>query len=55
MNRIVKAVLTLAACGLALTLCETALPKSGVRKAAYAAMGLLFLELLSSEIAGILQ
>lgn len=55
MNRIVKAVLTLASCGLMVTLCETALPRSGVRKAACAAIGLLYLELLSKEIFGILQ
>lgn len=55
MDRIVRAVLMLAAYGLVLTLCEHALPQSGVRKAARAAIGLLFIALLAQQIAGILQ
>ncbi|MBQ5991262.1 MAG: hypothetical protein IJL62_01800 [Clostridia bacterium] len=55
MNAIVRAALTLAACGLVFALCELILPRSGVRRAAEAAIGLLFLELLAEQIAGILQ
>jgi len=45
----------LAAYGLMLTLCEQALPRSGVKKASKAAIGLLFLQLLAEQIAGILR
>ncbi|MBQ2202622.1 MAG: hypothetical protein II412_08605 [Clostridia bacterium] len=55
MDGIIKAVLTLAAYGMVLALCEQALPPSGVKKAAKAAMGLLFLRMLTEQIAGILR
>ncbi len=55
MNRLIQAVLMLAAYGLMLTLCEQALPRSGVKKASKAAIGLLFLQLLAEQIAGILR
>lgn len=55
MTRLVKAVLTLAACGLVLTLCEQALPHSGVKRASRAAIGLLFLRVLAEQIAGIIH
>jgi hypothetical protein len=55
MDRIGKAVLLLSAFGFVLTLCEQALPRSGVRRASKAALGLLFLELLAEQIAGILR
>lgn len=54
MNRITAAVLTLAACGAILTLCDRILPGSGVRKAAKAAIGLLFLLMIAEQITGIL-
>ena len=55
MNRLIQTVLMLAAYGLMLTLCEQVLPRSGVKKAAKAAIGLLFLQLLAEQIAGILR
>jgi hypothetical protein len=55
MERIVKTVLMLAAYGLTLALCEHAIPQSGVRKAARAAIGLLFIGTVAEQIAGILQ
>lgn len=55
MNGIVRAALTLASFGLILALCELILPRSGVKKAAEAAIGLLFLEQLAEQITGILQ
>lgn len=55
MDGIIKAVLTLAAYGMMLALCEQALPQSGVKKASKAAMGLLFLRMLTEQIAGILR
>lgn len=55
MDRIFKTVLMLAACGVTLALCEHALPQSGVRKAARAAIGLLFIGSVAEQIAGILQ
>lgn len=55
MERIVRAVPMLAAYGLVLTLCEQALPRSGIGKSSKAAFGLLFLRLLAEQIAGILR
>ena len=55
MERIVRAMLTLSAYGLVLTLLEQALPRSGVLRSSKAAIGLLFLELLAEQITGILQ
>ena len=55
MGRITKAVLTLAVFGSVLAVCEHALPKSGAKTAAKAAIGLLFLKLMAEQIAGILQ
>ena len=55
MSRIIRATLTVAAYGLVLTLCEQALPRSGIRKAARASIGLLFLQILAEQIAGILR
>lgn len=55
MEKIVKSVLLLAAYGLVLTLCEQALPRSGLRKASRAVMGLLFMKLLADQITGILR
>lgn len=55
MDRIIKAALAIAAYGLVLTLCEQALPQSGVKRAAKAAIGLQFLRILTEQIAGILR
>ena len=55
MNRIVKTTLALAAFGLMLALCEMILPQSGAKKTAKAAMGLLLVEWVVSEITGILR
>ena len=55
MDRIGKAVLLLSAFGFVLTLCEHAIPQSGVRKAARAAIGLLFIGTVAEQIAGILR
>lgn len=54
MDRIIKAALTVAAYGLIVTLCEQALPQSKVKRSARAAIGLLFLQILTEQIAGIL-
>ena len=55
MSHIVKAVLMVSAYGLLLTLCEQILPRSGVKRASKAAIGLLFIKLLAEQIAGILR
>ncbi len=55
MNGVVRTALLVAAGGLVLTLAEALLPKTAVRTAARAAIGILFLELLASGIAGIFR
>ena len=55
MSRIVSASLGIAAGGLVLSLIEALLPRSTVRTAAKAAIGLLFLELLVTGIVGIFR
>lgn len=55
MERVVRAVLMLSAYGLVLSICEQALPRTGVGKSAKTAIGLLLLRLLAEQIAGILQ
>lgn len=55
MDRMIKAALTIAAYGLVLTLCEQTLPQSGVKKPSKAVIGLLFLQILTEQIAGIFQ
>ena len=55
MERIIRAALMLSAYGLVLTLCEHALPRSGVGRSSKAAIGLLFLRLLAQQIADILR
>ena len=55
MERIIQSVLMLSAYGLVLTLCEQALPRSGVGRASKAVIGLLFLRMLAEQIASILR
>lgn len=54
MSSFIKSTLTLAAFGFVAALCERILPRSGIKRAARAAIGLLFLELLAEQIIGIL-
>lgn len=50
MNGLLSAVLTVAACGTALALLETLLPKSAIRSTARVAIGLIFLDVLIRQI-----
>lgn len=54
MSGLTGSVLSLAACGLALTLLEGLLPRGGVRNAAKCAIGLLFLAQLAQQIRSII-
>ena len=55
MNRILQSALAVSAGGIFLTLAETLLPRSKTRKAAKAAIGILFLELAAEQIIGIFR
>lgn len=54
MSALRDALLTLAVCGLGLTLAEGLLPRGGVRNAARAAIGFLFLSCLAQQIRSII-
>ena len=54
MNALIRSVCVIAAGGLVLSLAETLLPESGVKKTACVAIGLLFLELFAEQILGII-
>ena len=54
MKTLLHAVPSIAACGMLLALAEMLLPRSGVRTAARAALGILFLEILIGQILGII-
>jgi hypothetical protein len=53
MTGLIQTALTLAAGGLILTLIELLLPRSAIRGAAKTAIGLVFLEMLATQIADI--
>jgi hypothetical protein len=55
MSKLMHAALTLAAGGLTLTAIELLLPRSGIRRTAKTAIGLVFLELLAAQIADIFR
>ena len=55
MNRILTPSIVIAAGGMLLALIEMLLPLEGARDAAKAAIGILFLELLAEQIAGIFR
>ena len=54
MNALFRCAVTIAAGGMTVTLAETLLPRSSVQKTARIAIGLLFLELLTQQIIGII-
>lgn len=54
MSSLAGTVVSLAACGLGLTLSEGLLPRGGVRNAARAAIGLWFLACLAQQIRSII-
>ena len=54
MNGLKNALLTLAVCGFGLTLSEGFLPRGGVRNAARAAIGFLYLACLAQQIRSII-
>lgn len=53
MSELMRAMLTLAACGVTVTATELLLPRSAIRGTAKTAISLLFLELLAMQIADI--
>ena len=54
MNALMKSVYVIAAGGLVLSLAETLLPESGIKRTARIAIGFLFLELFTTQILGII-
>ncbi len=54
MSMLLQTALTLAACGMLLTLSETLLPRGAIRSTARTAIGLLFLQVLTQQISGII-
>ena len=53
MNTMLRAVWTIAAGGLLMTLAELLIPRSNLQKSVRVALGMLFLELLTEQILGI--